>query len=70
MLPIILTALRGSLSCVKTMEILGYSHQRGVSWPDDNIDPDSMMCWIIENLRALPTWGCLGCQRALGLTAT
>ena len=25
-----------------------WSHQRGISWPDDYICPDSMTRWIIE----------------------
>ena len=25
-----------------------WSYQRGVHWPNDYIDPDSMTCWIIE----------------------
>ena len=42
-----------------------WTYQRGVSWPDDYINPDSLTCWITEKfLRVLLMWGCLEYQRA------
>ena len=40
-----------------------WSYQRGVTWPNDYIGPDSMTRWIIEKSEGLPMWGCLGYQR-------
>ena len=35
-----------------------WTYQRGISWPDDYIDPDSMTRWIIEKQWVSLTWVC------------
>ena len=48
-----------------------WTYQRGVSWPDDYINQDSMTHWIIEKSQGLLMWGgggggghCLELQKA------
>ena len=34
-----------------------WNYQRGVVWPNDNIGPDSMTCWIIEKSQGVANIG-------------